>query len=214
MTSDCRRAATRSGQPELYTQPWTAILNFRNRRFGTVARDIGGLARRRDASKPKMIIALGCDHAGFALKATVAERLGQSARQLLDCGAWDDTPSDYPDFARAVGEAILSGRAERGILICGSGVGASVAANKLPGIRASLCHDTFSARQGVEDDNLNVLCCGARVIGPALTIEVVEAFLAARFSGAERHLRRLAKVDAMERDARAGIFDSLRREHS
>jgi ribose 5-phosphate isomerase B len=158
-----------------------------------------------------MIIALGCDHAGFDLKAIVAERLREDAHQVVDCGAFSDAPSDYPDFAQAVGEAILSGRAERGIVVCGSGVGASVAANKLPGIRAALCHDTFSARQGVEDDDLNVLCIGARVIGPALAKEVIEAFLAARFSGLERHVRRVGKVAALERDARAGKFDSTER---
>lgn len=155
-----------------------------------------------------MIIALGCDHAGFPLKETVRERLHEDGHQVVDCGAFDETPSDYPDFAQAVGEAVLAGRAERGVLICGSGVGASVAATKLPGIRAALCHDTFSARQGVEDDNLNVICCGARVIGPALAIEVIEAFLAARFSGLERHARRVGKIEALERAARAGKYDS------
>ncbi len=155
-----------------------------------------------------MIIALGCDHAGFALKATVAERLRDDAHQVVDCGAWDDTPSDYPDFARAVGEAVLSGRAERGILICGSGVGASVAANKVPGIRAALCHDTFSAHQGVEDDDLNVLCIGARVIGPSLAAEVIGAFLGAKFSGLERHVRRVGKIAGIERDAQSGKFGS------
>ena len=159
-----------------------------------------------------MIIALGCDHAGFALKTTVGEWLAAAGHALVDCGAMDDAPSDYPDFARAVGLAVLEGRAERGVLICGSGVGASVAANKLPGIRAALCHDTFSARQGVEDDDLNVICCGSRVIGPALAMEVVNAFLAARFSGLERHARRLGKIAQIERDARDGKFDTLGRE--
>lgn len=159
-----------------------------------------------------MVIALGCDHAGFALKTTVGERLTAAGHRVVDCGAMDDAPSDYPDFARAVGLAILDGRAERGVLICGSGVGASVAANKLPGVRAALCHDTFSARQGVEDDDLNVICCGARVVGPALAMEVLHAFLSAQFSGLERHVRRLEKIIRIEHDARAGQFDSLRRE--
>lgn len=159
-----------------------------------------------------MNVALGCDHAGYALKRAVGEWLTAEGHTLVDCGAMDDSPSDYPDYARAVGVAILEGRAERGVLLCGSGVGASVAANKLPGVRAALCHDTFSARQGVEDDDLNVLCCGARVIGPALAHEVLSAFLAARFSGAERHRRRLGKIQAIERDARLGQFDLLRRE--
>ena len=160
-----------------------------------------------------MNIALGCDHAGFPLKGIVRERLQADGHTVVDCGAFDETPSDYPDFAQAVGEAILRGRAERGVLICGSGVGASVAANKLPGIRAALCHDTFSARQGVEDDNLNVICCGARVIGPALATEVIEAFLAAKFSGLARHARRLGKIDQLEQAARAGKYDSPRQEN-
>jgi len=157
-----------------------------------------------------MVIALGCDHAGFVLKGTVRELLNEEGHSIVDCGASDDAPSDYPDFAQAVGEAILNGRAERGVLICGSGVGASVAANKLPGVRAALCHDTFSARQGVEDDNLNVICCGARVIGPALATEVIKAFLAAQFSGLERHVRRVGKITALEEAARAGKYDPAR----
>lgn len=124
-----------------------------------------------------------------------------------DVGAFDSLPSDYPDFARRVAQAVRSGSCERGILVCGSGVGASVAANKVPGIRAALCHDTFSARQGVEDDDLNVLCLGARVIGPSLAQEVARAFLEARFSGAERHVRRVGKIRAIEEDARKGVFD-------
>jgi ribose 5-phosphate isomerase B len=151
-----------------------------------------------------MIIAVGCDHAGFPLKARLAREIERAGHSLLDCGAYDDRPSDYPDFARLVAEAILQGRAQRGLLICGSGVGASVAASKIPGIRAALCHDTFSARQGVEDDSLNVLCVGARVIGPELAAEIVRAFLAATFSGAQRHQRRLAKIEAIEAEARAG----------
>ncbi|MEX0712856.1 MAG: ribose 5-phosphate isomerase B [Pirellulales bacterium] len=151
-----------------------------------------------------MIIALGCDHAGFPLKARLAREIERAGHGLLDCGAYDDRPSDYPDFARLVAEAILQGRAQRALLICGSGVGASVAASKIPGIRAALCHDTFSARQGVEYDSLNVLCVGARVVGPELAAEIVRAFLAATFSGAERHQRRLAKIEAIEAEARAG----------
>ena len=157
-----------------------------------------------------MIVAVGCDHAGFPLKARVVQEIEAAGQSVLDCGSSDASPSDYPDFARKVGEAILAKRAARGILVCGSGVGASVAASKMPGIRAALCHDTFSARQGVEDDDMNVLCLGARVIGPEVAAEVVRAFLGARFSGAERHARRLAKVSAIEQDARAGVFDRLR----
>jgi ribose 5-phosphate isomerase B len=138
-----------------------------------------------------MIVAVGCDHAGFPLKARVVGELERAGHQVLDCGAFDTTPSDYPDFARAVAVAVVEGKAERGVLVCGSGVGASVAANKVIGARAALCHDTFSARQGVEDDDLNVLCLGARVIGVEAAAEALRAFLGARFSNAERHRRRL-----------------------
>lgn len=154
-----------------------------------------------------MIIAIGCDHAGFPLKARVLRELETAGHQIVDCGGFDTTPSDYPDFARAVATAVIEGRADRGVLVCGSGVGASVAANKVPGARAALCHDTFSARQGVEDDDMNVLCLGARVIGVEAAAEALRAFLAARFSGAERHARRLGKILAIEADARAGVFD-------
>jgi ribose 5-phosphate isomerase B len=154
-----------------------------------------------------MKIAIGCDHAGFPLKAALIEEIRGAGHNVDDVGAFDDRPSDYPDFARAVAERIASLRADRGVLICGSGVGASVAANKVPRVRAALCHDTFSARQGVEDDDLNVLCIGARVIGPALAKEVLLAFLEARFSHADRHARRLGKIKAIETDAREGLFD-------
>jgi ribose 5-phosphate isomerase B len=147
-----------------------------------------------------MRIAVGADHAGFELKALIIDRLDQDAHQVLDLGTHSTEPVDYPDYARSVAEAVLRGDAERGILVCGSGVGASVAANKLPGIRAGLCHDTYSARQGVEHDDMNVLCLGARVIGPELALELVRTFLAARFSGEERHRRRLAKIEALERE--------------
>jgi ribose 5-phosphate isomerase B len=154
-----------------------------------------------------MIVAIGFDHAGFSLKARVVRELENAGHQIVDCGAFDTTPSDYPDFARAVAAAVVEGRADRGVLVCGSGVGASVAANKVPGARAALCHDTFSARQGVEDDDLNVLCLGARVVGVEVAAEALRAFLAARFSKAERHSRRVAKIRAIEDDARAGKFD-------
>jgi len=147
-----------------------------------------------------MRVAIGTDHAGFTLKATVVETVEALGHSVVDCGAARVDPSDdYPDFAAAVAQAVLDGRAERGVLLCGSGVGASVAANKFTGIRCALCHDTFSARQGVEDDAMNVLALGARVIGPALAAELVGAFLHAEFSGAERHRRRLAKVESFER---------------
>jgi ribose 5-phosphate isomerase B len=154
-----------------------------------------------------MKIAIGCDHAGFSLKSLLIDEIKRARHEVEDVGAFDDQPSDYPDFARAVAERIASLRADRGVLVCGSGVGASVAANKVPRVRAALCHDTFSARQGVEDDDLNVLCVGARVIGPELAKEVLLAFLEARFSHVERHARRLGKVKAIETDAREGLFD-------
>ncbi len=148
-----------------------------------------------------MRIAIGTDHAGFPLKETVMEAVRAAGHEVLDLGAFDAQPSDYPDFALAVGRAIQEGRAERGILLCGSGVGASIAANKLRGIRAGLCHDTYSAHQCVEHDNVNVLCLGPRVIGPALAIELVRAFLAAQFTGEERHRRRLNKIAVLEDSA-------------
>jgi ribose 5-phosphate isomerase B len=145
-----------------------------------------------------MRIALAGDHAGFALKERLRARLAARGEDVLDLGARDDAPSDYPDFALAVGTAVAEGRADRGILTCGSGVGVVAAANKIPGIRAGLCHDHYSAHQGVEHDDMNVLALGARVVGESLAFELVDAFLAARFSGEERHLRRLAKLRAIE----------------
>jgi len=145
-----------------------------------------------------MKVAIGADHAGFLLKQDIATWLADSEFELLDLGTDSTEAVDYPDFAEAVGLAILEGRSERGLLICGSGVGVSVAANKIPGIRAALCHDTYSAHQGVEHDDMNVLVLGARVIGPALARELVQAFLDAGFTGEERHRRRLAKVNAIE----------------
>jgi RpiB/LacA/LacB family sugar-phosphate isomerase len=146
-----------------------------------------------------MRVAIAADHAGFDLKELIRKDLETAGHEVLDLGAPSaDKPDDYPDFAAAVGEALQSGRAERGVLICGSGVGASVAANKLMGIRAGLCHDTYSAHQGVEHDNMNVLALGARVIGPALANDLVFTFLRAEFSGEERHARRLAKIRALE----------------
>jgi ribose 5-phosphate isomerase B len=158
-----------------------------------------------------MNVAVGCDHAGFPLKGTVVATLRELGHTVEDLGTNSTDPVDYPDYARAVAAAVRSGGCERGIGICGSGVGASVAASKVPGIRSAMCHDTFSARQGVEDDDMNVLSIGARVIGSALAAEVVGAFIRARFSGAERHARRLAKVNAIEEDARSGVFDLARR---
>jgi RpiB/LacA/LacB family sugar-phosphate isomerase len=145
-----------------------------------------------------MKIVVGSDHAGFALKQEVAAALRQAGHDVVDVGTGSIEPVDYPDSAEAVGRAVMDGRAERGVLMCGSGVGASVAANKLPGIRAAVCHDTYSAHQGVEHDDMNVLVLGGRVIGPALALDLVRVFVAARFTGEERHARRLAKIKALE----------------
>jgi RpiB/LacA/LacB family sugar-phosphate isomerase len=145
-----------------------------------------------------MRIVVGADHAGYILKQEVAEALRNSGHEVLDVGTNSTAPVDYPDSAEAVANAVREGRSERGVLICGSGVGASVAANKLPGIRAAVCHDTYSAHQGVEHDDMNVLVLGGRVIGPALALELVRAFVGARFTGEERHVRRLGKIKALE----------------
>ena len=145
-----------------------------------------------------MKLALAADHAGVALKARVLVQLRREGHEVEDLGTHTTDPVDYPDYAMAVSLAVLSGRAERAILICGSGAGACVAANKIKGIRAATCHDSFSARQCVEDDDVNVLCLGARVIGPELAVEVVRDYVDAKFSGAERHKRRLGKVAAFE----------------
>jgi ribose 5-phosphate isomerase B len=147
-----------------------------------------------------MKVAFGCDHAGWSLRARILEELRSGGFEVVDCGPGEMVPGDdYPDVAAAVGRAVVSGKAERGVLVCGSGVGASIAASKLTGVRSALCHDSFSARQGVEDDDMNVLALGARVIGPELAVELLHDFLAARFSGAERHRRRLTKIAALER---------------
>jgi RpiB/LacA/LacB family sugar-phosphate isomerase len=146
-----------------------------------------------------MKIVIGSDHAGFRLKNAMGDLIRSLGHAVLDVGAFNENPSDYPDFAEAVGRAVLDGRAERGVLICGSGIGASVAANKLIGIRAGICHDTYSGHQGVEHDNMNVLVMGSRVVGEKLAEDVVRAYLVAKFTNEERHVRRLAKVDALER---------------
>ncbi len=145
-----------------------------------------------------MKLVIGSDHAGFALKNSVGDVLRSLGHQVLDVGAFNENPSDYPDFAEAVGRAVLDGRAERGALICGSGVGASVAANKFMGIRAAVCHDTYSAHQGVEHDDMNVLVLGSRAIGVKLAEDLVKSFVGAKFTNEERHVRRLAKVKALE----------------
>lgn len=145
-----------------------------------------------------MIITIGSDHAGFELKKVLIDHLRQQGHEPLDVGTDSTRPVDYPDYAEAVALNLLSGKSERAILICGSGVGASVAANKIPGIRAGLCHDDYSAHQGVEHDDMNVLVLGSRVIGPELAKDLCIAFLNARFTGEERHRRRLEKIHSIE----------------
>ncbi|KPL92010.1 ribose 5-phosphate isomerase B [Herpetosiphon geysericola] len=145
-----------------------------------------------------MKIAVGTDHGGLILKQSVIEAVQRLGHEVLDFGTDSPASVDYPDFAAAVGNAVVSGQAERGIAICGSGVGVTVAANKIKGVRACLCHDTYSAHQGVEHDDLNVLCLGGRVIGPALADEIVQAFLSANFHNEARFTRRLDKVIALE----------------
>ena len=145
-----------------------------------------------------MRIAVGADHAGFEMKRDLAAALAQQGHEILDVGAFTTAAVDYPDIAEAVATAIRDGKADRGVIICGSGAGVSVAANKFPGIRAAVCHDAYTAKQAVEHDDLNVLCLGARVIGPAVAKLLTDTFLAATFSAEDRHLRRLAKIDAIE----------------
>ena len=146
-----------------------------------------------------MKLALGADHAGFPLKEEIRGYLERLGHEVIDLGAYNTEPSDYPDFADAVGRTLIAGRAERGILICGSGVGVNVAANKMPGIRACMCHDTYSAHQGVEHDDMNVLVLGARIIGSALAFDLISSFLNANFQKhEERFVRRLNKVKAIE----------------
>ena len=149
-----------------------------------------------------MTVAIGADHAGYALKQELVSSLRSDGQVVEDLGTHSPEPVDYPDVAGWVAHAVLSGVAERGVLICGSGVGASVAANKFAGIRAGLCHDTYSAHQGVEHDDMNVLVLGARVIGLELARELVRAFLGARFTQEERHQRRLGKIKAIEEEVR------------
>ncbi len=145
-----------------------------------------------------MRVAVGADHAGVLLREQVVACVREAGHDVLDLGTYTADPVDYPDCARAVGEALQEGRAERGVLICGSGVGASIAANKMSGIRAGMAHDVYSAHQGVEHDDMNLLALGARVVGPELALDLVRTFLAARFTGEERHRRRLAKVAELE----------------
>ena len=146
-----------------------------------------------------MKVAIAADHGGFTLKGRLMHVL-DAGHEMLDLGTNSEEPVDYPDYARALGRAVLDGRADRGVLICGSGAGAAIAANKMRGIRAALAHDTYTAHQMVEHDDVNVCCLGARVVGAELAAEIATVFLAARFTGEERHVRRLKKVAQIERE--------------
>src|ERR671912_2175700 len=141
-----------------------------------------------------MRIAIGADHAGFEMKRDLGAYLAKNGHEIMDIGAFTTAPVDYPDIAEGVAQAVRNGQADRGIVVCGSGIGAAIAACKFPGIRACVCHDTYSARQAVEHDDLNVLCLGSRVIGPSLARALTDAFLSAAFSGEERHMNRIAKI--------------------
>ena len=149
-----------------------------------------------------MHLALGSDHAGFGMKEGIKECLEELGHRVTDLGTHGPDPVDYPDFAEAVALAVVRGKADRGVVICGSGVGASVAANKIPGVRAGLCHDTYSAHQGVEHDDMNVLVLGSRVVGPSLACDLASVFLKATFSAEERHLQRVGKIKLLEKKYR------------
>ncbi len=150
------------------------------------------------AENGTMRVAIGSDHAGFRLKTLLADMLRERGHEVVDVGTDSEAAADYPDYAESLAVAVRDGRADRGVMICGSGVGAGVAVNKVPGIRGAVCHDTYSAHQGVEHDDMNVLVLGARIVGEALARELVETFLAARFSREERHRRRIEKVRRLE----------------
>jgi ribose 5-phosphate isomerase B len=145
-----------------------------------------------------MRVAVACDHAGFPLKAMVIDTVRDAGHEVIDLGTNSTDSVDYPDYAEKVGRAIQEGIADRCVFLCGSGVGASIAANKMKGVYAAVCHDTYSAHQGVEHDSMNVLCLGSRIIGPELVKELVRAFLSARFSNEDRHIRRVIKVRKLE----------------
>lgn len=145
-----------------------------------------------------MRVAFGADHAGFEMKRDLAGAFAQQGHEILDLGTHSSAPVDYPDIAEAVATAVRNGQVDRGVILCGSGAGVAVAASKFPGVRAAICHDCYTAKQAVEHDDVNVLCIGARVVGPALARTLVETFLAATFAAEERYMRRLAKIDAIE----------------
>ena len=146
-----------------------------------------------------MKVAVACDHGGFPIKDAVLETVWSTGHEAIDLGTFTPDMIDYPDITQRAGQAIQKGQAERAVVVCGSGVGACVAANKMQGIYAAICHDTYSAHQGVEHDNMNILCLGARIIGPELAKEIIAAFLHAQFSTVERYRRRFGKVQRMEK---------------
>jgi ribose 5-phosphate isomerase B len=157
-----------------------------------------------DLGEIKMRVGIATDHGGFALKEDLVAQLRAAGHEVVDFGAYGmNSGDDYPDFVVPLAQAVAAGQVQRGVAVCGSGVGASVCANKVPGVRAALVHDHFSARQGVEDDHMNILCIGGRTVGPAVAWDLVQTFLAAEFSQAERHLRRLGKVAALEAGQKA-----------
>ncbi|MEZ6136228.1 MAG: ribose 5-phosphate isomerase B [Pirellulaceae bacterium] len=151
-------------------------------------------------------VAIGGDHAGYSLKSLLADFLTSTGLTVVDCGPANESPCDFPDFAESVSWEVLKGKVQRGVLVCGSGVGVSVAANKIPGIRASICHDSYSARQGVEHDDMNVLCIGARIIGSELAKDILRSFLSATYTPQPRHQLRVDKILDIERRALAGEF--------
>lgn len=165
-----------------------------------VTEQTGGREKKTEYGGSGVKIAIGADHGGYNLKKPLSDFIRQSGYEVLDIGAFSNEPSDYPDYAHLVAEKIQSKEAWRGILICGSGVGVSVAANKFRDIRAAVCHDTYSARQGVEDDAMNILCLGAKVIGEELAKEIIRAYLQAEFKDLERYRNRLSRIKEFERD--------------
>ena len=177
----------------------SAPLKELQKKFGFEPERVVAAAKEALGRRVAMRVVIGSDHAGYELKQDVAAFLRDQGHDVLDVGTDGPASVDYPDFAEAVGRAVLDGRAERGLLLCGSGVGAAVAANKLPGIRAGLCHDTYAAHQGVEHDDMNVLVLGGLIVGRELARELVRAYLAARYGGGERHQRRLDKIRDLER---------------
>jgi ribose 5-phosphate isomerase B len=147
-----------------------------------------------------MKIAFACDHGGFPIKADILEAITDAGHQLIDLGTYDETPVDYPDYVEKACKLVQDKKVDRAVIVCGSGIGACITANKMQGIYAGICHDTYSAHQGVEHDDMNVLCMGARVIGPALGRDITSIFLSSRFSNEERHIRRLAKMKKIEKE--------------